>query len=45
MRRLLRSQWTLLYIALIEKENNVDGDFIEDVRIFILSSFLSTFDT
>ena len=45
MRRWFLAQWTLLYISHIEQENNVDDDFINDVLIFLLSNFLSTFDT
>ena len=41
MRHLFWAQWYILYIASIEQENNVDDEFIEDVRIFVLSSFLS----
>ena len=40
MRRFFKARLTLLYIACIEQENNVDDDFIEDARNFILSSFL-----
>ena len=29
----------------LNEKNNVDDEFIEDVRTFLLSSFLSTFDT
>ena len=44
MRRLFWARWTILYIAHIKQENNVGDDFIEDVRTFLLSIFLSTFD-
>ena len=30
---------TLLYIAHIEQENNVDNEFTEDVRTFLMSDF------
>ena len=33
---------TLLDIAHIEKVNNVDDDFTEDVRTFLISDFQST---
>ena len=38
------AQLTLLYIACIEQENNVDDDFTEYVRTFLMSDFWSTFD-
>ena len=44
MRRCFREQLTLFYIARIEQENNVYDDFTEDVRTFLMSYFLSTFD-
>ena len=34
---LFLSQFTLLYIAHIEQENNVDVEFTEDVRTFLMS--------
>ena len=45
MKRLFWALWTLWYIACIEQENIIDDEVIDDVCIFILSSFLSTFDT
>ena len=30
------TQLTLLYIACIEQENNVDDEFTEDVRTFLI---------
>ena len=41
---LFLSQLTLLRIALIEQENNVDDDFTEYVRTFIKSYLPSTLD-
>ena len=38
------AQLTLLYIACIEQENNVDDEFTEDVRTFLISDFLSALD-
>ena len=40
LRRLFWARSTILYIARIEQENNVDDDFIEGVRIFLLYIFL-----
>ena len=45
MRCLFWARSTLLYDAHVEQENYFDDNFIEDQRIFLLSSFLSTFDT
>ena len=35
------AQLAILYIVRIEQENNVDDDFTEDLRTFIISDFLS----
>ena len=43
MRRCFCARFTLLYIERIEQENNVDDDFNEDLRTFLMSYFLSTF--
>ena len=33
------AQFTILYIARIDQENNVDDEFAEDVRTLIVSDF------
>ena len=45
MRRYFLTWYTLLYIECFEQEINVDDDITEDLRIFLISDFLSTFDT
>ena len=35
-------QLTILYTSCIQQENNVDDDFTEDVRTFIISGYPST---
>ena len=34
--RLFLAQLTLLYIAYVEQENNVDDEFTEDLRTFFI---------
>ena len=45
MRRWFLAKLIILYIARIEHKNNADEDYINDVHIFLLSDFLSRFDT
>ena len=44
MKRYNLAQITILYMTRIEQENNVDDDFTEDVRTFLISYSLSTLD-
>ena len=40
MRRFVLARLTQFYIAYIERENNFDYNFTDDVRTFLISEFL-----